>query len=75
MKTEIGPDREQVELAAVEIDAFTLLVESHTRPQERHDLSYALRQVRYVQSISVIEAFHRNARRIWRPHRAAGSTP
>lgn len=62
----VGPDRERADLSHVEDDTFTLIVEFHTMPQERFQLSYALRQVQRTQSIWVQDGFQRNARKMWR---------
>lgn len=75
MKADVGPDREHAELSQEETDAFTVLVESHTKPIERQQLSYAFRNVRAKQNRNVQDGFQRNARKMWRPPRQAGSTP
>ncbi len=72
MKADVGPDREHAELSQEETDAFTVLIESNTKPQERQQLSYAFRNVRAKQGSQVIDGFHRNARKIWRPRPQAG---
>lgn len=74
MMADVGPGREQTELSQEETDAFVVLVESHTKPIERQQLSYALRNVRTHQNRNVIDGFQRNARKMWRPPRQAGST-
>lgn len=72
MKTFVGPDREHAELEAWETDAFTLIIENHTKPPERLRLSYALKQIAYAPGIAVTDGFQRNARAMWRPVRPAG---
>jgi len=73
MMADVGPAREQTELSQEETDAFTVLIESNTRPQERQQLSYAFRNVRYQQGRNVIDGFQRNARKMWRDRPPAGS--
>lgn len=73
MKADVGPEREHVELGDEENNAFVLLIENHTKPQERAQLSYALRQVQFRQGRNVVDGFQRNARKMWRPDRPAGS--
>lgn len=66
MHVDIGPEREQDDLAAYVRDAFTLIVEYNTRAPERFQLSNALKGVRQPQGQHVIDGFHRNARKMWR---------
>lgn len=66
MKTFVGPDREHAELEAWESDAFTLIVESHTKPPERWQLSQALKNIRHTQGLHVTDGFQRCARQMWR---------
>ena len=73
VKAQVGPDREHADLQAWETDAFTGVVEGHTYPDSRYQLSAAFREVRSTQSASMQDAFQRNARRMWRPDRPAGS--
>lgn len=73
MKTYVGPDREHAELEAWETDAFTLIIESHTKPPERFQLSQALKSIQRAQGLAVTDGFQRCARQMWRPARTAGS--
>lgn len=75
MMADIGPGREKTELSQEETDAFAVIVESNTKPQERQQLSYAFRQVRNKQSVSVQDKFQRNARKIWRSRPPGDSGP
>lgn len=67
MKTGVGPPREQVDLPAWERDAFIMITEVNTYPPERTQVSHALKAVGRSQSVSVQDAFQRNARKMWRP--------
>lgn len=73
MKVEIGPGREHAELEEWETDAFVRVVEAHTKSNERQQLSYALRTIRWTQGLAVQDGFQRNARKMWRPELPAGS--
>jgi len=61
-----GPEREAVQLHQWESDAFMLIVDYNTYSAPRFQLSYALSQIRSQQGSFVVNAFHRNVRKIWR---------
>lgn len=72
-----GPDREAAELEKWEADAFLMITEGNTYADARFQLSYALRVIRCAPPAVVIDAFQRNARKIWRatpPPPAPGSS-
>lgn len=66
MMADIGPGREQYDLAPEEADMFTMIVEYNTRAPERFQLSNVFRGIRRPVGQSVIDSFHRNARKMWR---------
>jgi hypothetical protein len=68
-----GPDREAVNLAKWESDAFLLLVDASTYSETRFQLSYAIRVVTRVVPSSVIDGYQRQARKMWKP--SGGSSP
>lgn len=68
-----GPEREAVVLPKWEADAFMMLVENSTYADVRFQLSYALRVLSFKPGDFVIDAFQRNARRMWKP--SAGTAP
>lgn len=64
--TNVGPEREQYDLAPEEADAFVLIIEYNTKPPERIQLSYALKGIYAPKGNGVIDGFHKNARKMWR---------
>lgn len=66
MKAKIGPEREETEVSPFEADGFILIVEAETRAPERLQLSYAVSVVSLPKGTFVVDAFQRNARKMWR---------
>ena len=62
-----GPDRESADLAKWEAGIFCMITEANTYADVRFQLSYALKQRTQPASVTVLDGFQRNARRMWRP--------
>jgi hypothetical protein len=70
-----GPEREVVNLTSSETDAFLLIVDRETYSEVRYQLSFAVKHLRFVPTLAVIDGFQRNARKMWKTFPSAGSGP